>query len=186
MFYEARELITAVRHPGSFGGEGATRPRQPGEDESQASYRDSLYVPVERLMKRSEFWGRFDASKYRYLALFGLDASKPFDDVRAVRNRIMISCGMLIRTVGQEHMEASQGDLRARRERWEEDIGLGASESDDIRDKVDIAVEQIENVCRPAIFAAVKSRSPRSKLIGIVKLVRRGTPFGRKSKAKQT
>jgi hypothetical protein len=148
-FYEARDIITAARHPGSFDYEGKSRQPMEGETESEASYRNSVYVPAERLLGQNEFFARLEASKYRFMALFGKEHTKPFDTIKKVRNRVLSSSGMLIRT--HSELAYEREELRRNREKWERNIGMGLTEEDPLADKVEAAIAEIERVCVAAL-----------------------------------
>ena len=148
-FYEARDIIRAARHPGSFDHEGKSRQPMEGEAESEARYRNSVYVPVERLLSQNEFFARLEASKYRFMALFGKGHAKPFDTIKKVRNRVLISSGMLIRT--HSEFAEEREELRRNRETWERDIGVGLTDEDPLADKVEAAIADIERSCMAAL-----------------------------------
>ena len=152
MFYEARDLLAYARFPVSTGGEGETRPRELHESQGEARYRDALFVPVERLNKQTEFWGHFDASRYRFRSVFGDDAAQSFEIVRAARNRVMAAATMLARL--HEFSDQQREGLADQRERLERQIGWGATEDDELGRQVDEAVTAMEDVCRPAILGA--------------------------------
>jgi hypothetical protein len=75
-FYEARDVIRWARFPGGYSDEGRSRPRADGESEAEARHRDSLYVPVERLLKEKDFFASFEAAKYPFMAWFGHETEK--------------------------------------------------------------------------------------------------------------
>jgi hypothetical protein len=149
--YEAREIVQAARSPMSYSNEGSTRQREEGETEDQRRYRDSLYAPAERLNREREFFASTNASRYRLMAYFGPEAAVPFETVYRIRNRVLISVNMLVRT--------SDRDLRrpediAAREKYENDIwGVGDAD-DQIKQELDRAVAQLETICRPALTDA--------------------------------
>ena len=70
-FYEARDVIKWARFPGGYDHEGRSRPRSENESEAEARYRDSVYVPVERLHKEGEFFASLEANKYTFVAYLG-------------------------------------------------------------------------------------------------------------------
>ena len=149
MFYEARDLLAWVRTAGSFGGEGESREPEPNETEDDTRYRNATYVPIERLSHQAEFWGRFDAGRYPFMAVFGETNAEPFQTIREIRNRVRISAGMLLRTHGQ--VNEDRPERQQQWEKWEDDIGWGPIENDKLAPKIDRAVSDIEAVCRPAI-----------------------------------
>src|SRR5690606_37935251 len=157
-FYEAREIIRAARHPGSFDHEGQSRPPVEGETDREASYRNSVYVPAERLLSHNELFARLEASKYRFMALFGKEHAKPFDTIKRVRNRVLISSGMLIRSYRELWEEREE--LRSNREKWERDIGFGLTDEDPLADEVEAAIAEIERSCVDALTGTEPPASP--------------------------
>ena len=159
-FYEARDIIRAARFPGGFGHEGRSRPSIEGETEDEASYRNAMYVPAERLLNNNEFFAKLEALKYSFCAVFGEASAEPFDQIKKVRNRILISSGMLIRT----HSETRDSDRRPPSfEEWEQDIGWADPDDDALGRDILAAVARIEEICRP-LFAETTPRTLLSEI----------------------
>jgi len=154
MFYEARDLLTWVRSPGSFASEGESRQPQSNESGDDARHKNALYVPIERLSRNAEFWGRFEAARYPFMAVFGEEAAAPFQTMRKAKNHVSISAGMLLRTYGRVNEE--RPERQQQREKWERDIGWGFTDVDELALQIDDAVSAIESVCRPAITGSAK------------------------------
>ena len=154
MLYEARDIIEGARIPGHFGGEGSSRERQSDETEDETSYRNAIYVPVERLTRQTEFWGRFEAARYPFIAVFGQEAATHFQTVREIKNRVIISAGSLLRTHGRVSEERK--DRQRQQERLESDIGWGLTKEDELAGKIESAVSAIEEICRPAITGTTR------------------------------
>jgi hypothetical protein len=139
-FYQVRDIFEWVRFPGSYADEGAERPRIEGEREDEARRRDSYYVPIARLTKEAEFFGAFQARKYRFVALFGTHAGTPFQELKDIQSKIVVASRMLARgdydSDLQRELEATIG--------W---IGR----DDEIKRRVENAVALIEEICRPVL-----------------------------------
>jgi hypothetical protein len=145
-FYEAHDIINGARLPVAFEGEGSTRPKSEGESEGRKRRMDSYYVVLERLSRREEFFARLFARRYRFVTLFGLEAGKPFNELFAIRNDLMLTVNFLV------------GDLadmltHEERRRMEAKIGWGDPKDDPIREKLDRVVQTVEQICRPIIQA---------------------------------
>src|SRR5262245_8878987 len=99
-FYEARDIIQAARSPLIRLGEGSTRELEDWEKAAPPDYnprdRDALYASAERLEKRSEFFAKLNARRYRFIAHFGPEAAKPFDEIRRVHDEIIQGAHNLI------------------------------------------------------------------------------------------
>jgi hypothetical protein len=146
-FYQAKEIIDAARSPGSLGGEGHTRPREPWENEEDTRLLDAYYRTLERLKDQHEPLAQLRARRYRFMALFGNDAGKPILDLWRIRDEILFAVRMLIET----HQQREMGSLPATRQKWESIIGWAHTEQDSIATRLKSIIEDIEKICRPVI-----------------------------------
>jgi hypothetical protein len=89
LFYEARDAITHIRSPGAWATEGQTRKAGAEEIEEEKRLRDIAFVAVERYQKYQELFNKLHAMRYRFMAQFGAENGKPFDDLRAQVNSIL-------------------------------------------------------------------------------------------------
>ena len=95
LFYEARDVISYIRNPFGFSGEGSTRKAAPNESPEEKQINDNAYVVFERYNKRQDLFNKLYSMRYRYMAQFGKDSAKPFDDLQKIVNEIFISARML-------------------------------------------------------------------------------------------
>jgi len=95
LFYEARDVIRAIRSPFGVVGEGSTRNSGPNESPEEKQINDSAYVVFERYSKRQDLFNKVYSMRYRYMARFGKDSSKPFDDLNKIVSEIFSSAQML-------------------------------------------------------------------------------------------
>ncbi|HEV2161197.1 MAG TPA: hypothetical protein VGR52_03025 [Stellaceae bacterium] len=146
-FYQARDVISAARSPGSFEGEGSTRKRADWEQESDSSTLDAYFATTERLVAKREFFAQLYARRYRFMAYFGAEAVKPYDDLHKIYVEVVIAVRMLIDT----YRNRDQGSLPAGHSRWKKVIWDIGSEDDVIRPRLDQVVAAIEAICGPAI-----------------------------------
>jgi len=149
LFYEAHDLIAAARFPGSSSNEGLSRKQLGDEDDDEKRIKNAWYVPVERLNHQAEFWGRFEAARYPFMAVFGKEADTHFQSVKKARNKVITSAGMLLRTY--DGINAKSEENQRNRTRWENNIGWGLTAEDELAGKIECAVSAIEEICRPAI-----------------------------------
>ncbi len=145
-FYEARDIITQARMPGSFGDEGSTRKKEDWETPTDTSRLNSYYVPVERLFNRSEFFSKLYARRNRFLAMFGQGDAQPYDEIFKIRGEVLIATRMLIST----YCDREQGGLPTSRREWEAQIGWGDAVTDPLTRRLNRAIERIEKTCRTA------------------------------------
>lgn len=149
MFYEARDVIAWARTPTNLGGEGASRERKLSEADDEALLKNAIYVPIERINRRAEFWGRFEASRYAFMAVFGAEAANPYATVIHAKNRVMLSASMLVQTFDRH--EPTRENLQSLQNEWNSNIGWRLTDSDEIRRQINNAVSAIEGICKPAI-----------------------------------
>lgn len=95
LFYEARDVISFIRNPLGNSGEGSTRNVAPSETPEEKRINDNAYVAFERYNKRQDLFNKIHSMRYRYMAQFGKDSAKPFEDLNKIVNDILISAQML-------------------------------------------------------------------------------------------
>lgn len=95
LFYEARDAINYIRSIFGFVGEGSTRKAAPNESPEEKQINDNAYVVFERYNKRQELFNKLYAMRYRYMAQFGKDSAKPFDELNKIVSDIFLSSRML-------------------------------------------------------------------------------------------
>ena len=155
LFYEAKDLISMIRNPGSTGDEGKTRKPQEGETPEEKELRDRAYIVFERYLDNKEVFNKIHAKRYRFLARFGPEAGNPFDALRKILSEIFIAARLLpdywLRQGKVQRTEARrQEDLKKMYELqgkfWE-----GSEDPDPINPKVGQIISEIESICRPII-----------------------------------
>jgi hypothetical protein len=144
-FYRVPLIFEWVRSKGGFGGEGETRKAMPGETSDETRYRNAIYVPIERLSKENEFFGQMSARRFRFKALF--DTDKPFADLAAIQNEIIVAARMLIITYRDAPIQEPP-----QKAEWETTIGWGFAEKDPIDLRLKDIVAEAERLCRPYLI----------------------------------
>jgi hypothetical protein len=146
-FYQARNVLQAVRSPMSFEGEGAGRPRRDYENEAQARGRDTYFVPLARLKDHGEFLSGLMSKRYRAQAVVGPEIGRAFQTLHEVVVAIQVSADALIQMSGL--------DVETRR-KFERDIWWTNLANDPLDQKVQGAVQTVEAVCRPILVEATQ------------------------------
>jgi hypothetical protein len=95
LFYESRDAIRFIRNPFGKAGEGSTRDSAPNETPEEKQINNNAYVAFERYNKRQDLFNKIHSMRYRYMAQFGKDSAKPFDDLNGIVNDILRSASML-------------------------------------------------------------------------------------------
>lgn len=154
LFYEARDVISYIRSPAAWGGEGQSRKKEPDETSEETRMLDATFVAVERYNKHLELFSKLQALRYRFMAKLGHGAVKPFDDLRAQVNSIVSASHVLYMmrrraplAGGREHTEQYYAKLH----KFESVIWEGLAEEDALKSAVDRAVTDLEAICRPII-----------------------------------
>lgn len=145
-FYEIKDLFHYARDPFGRHGEGSTRDKEEGENEDLASQRDSYYTCIERLNKNSEPLSKIRSLRYRFGSYFGSDAMEPFNLVVQAKNRMMWAVAKLIHSSGNKGRYSNK-----LLDKWETEIGWDTNDEDEIGHNIDLAVSQIEEICKPLL-----------------------------------
>jgi hypothetical protein len=154
-FYQARDIIRAIRSPVGYGGESAGRKVLENEPEHVKRDRDAAYVPITRYERHQAFFSELFAKRYRMRAIFGRAADVPLNAIERCVKEILVSAEMLISMAGR-HSDTEQGQ-KFRRER--EEVIWGEHNSDRLAKQVDEAVEQMEKLCQPLLEGIANGQS---------------------------
>lgn len=95
LFYEAKDVISAIRSVVGYMGEGKTRKRGPNEKPEDSEALDSAYVVFERYQGRQELFNRIHALRYRFRVHFGDEAAAPFEELSRIVNKLLTASHML-------------------------------------------------------------------------------------------
>ena len=142
-FYRARDALIWARLPAEGAG---TQVSAHGSAES-AAQGAAMAAPIERLNQASQVFSELQASRYRFMAYFGEDATRPFDELRKVHNEVLEAAARLVRAHGKTGSQSDAADQDA----WRSAIGWGPHEEDQLAERLDRAVSAIERICRPLI-----------------------------------
>jgi len=155
LFYEAKDIIAHMRHPVSFGGEGKSRPPSPEELEEHKDKLDSAYVLIERYMKNQETFAKIHALRYRFMARFGFEAARAFEELNRLVNELLLAARRMARLRARDPLSfRSQQDYEEHERQVDEVDRIyysGWSDGDPIEPRVVKLIEDIEKVCRPII-----------------------------------
>jgi hypothetical protein len=95
-FYQVKDIIHGARSPMVWAGE-----MQPEEGVTEEIATNAHYAPLRRLRSERAFLGEFWAKRYRFAAVFGLEAAKPFAEINRVLNEIGAAVEALLWDKGQ-------------------------------------------------------------------------------------
>lgn len=164
--YETKEIISYMRSPGGFSGEGETRKADEGEPDEVRRKRNLAWVPIERHNQHVEKLSRLWALSYRFRAQFSIEDSQPIEDLRDIINSVKSAAHILSvywTTFNWAAMSEEQSERNnALQDKyqgifWEGHNTTasvnGIAPPDEIQIKVNIAVHQIEETCREVLHA---------------------------------
>jgi hypothetical protein len=152
LFYEARDAIRAIRNPFGFQGEGSTRKPQENETPVQKAARDRAYVVYERFEKRQEVFNKLHSKRYQFMARFGNEKAKPFEDLWNIVFEIQISAMQLAEIWSEFAFDQDDRD-RLKEEKKEHESKIWQYGKNDIIDpRVEKVISDIEEICKPIIM----------------------------------
>lgn len=141
-FYRIRDVIAWARLPSHH---------SPVVGESAAGAADrrkaAAQAPVERLAAESQLFSELQASRYRFMAYFGQEAARPFEEIRAIHTEIIDAASRLSRSPDDKTSASQAADHK----RWGESLGWGDLDADALGQRLDRAIRAIERICRPLI-----------------------------------
>lgn len=156
LFYEAQDVIRAIRSPLSRQGEGTSREPQENESPTQKAACDAAYVVLERYQKRQELFNKIYSMRYQFMARFGPKKAKPFEDLRGIVNEIFGAARRLAHLWAKD-ISLLRSDEQAeqhseKQQKYEAIFWDTYGEDDPINPKLDQVISDIECICKPIII----------------------------------
>lgn len=157
LFYEVQDAVSIIRNPMAYEGEGRTRKRSDNESPEDSEILDRAYTVIERFEKNSEPFHKLKAIKYRFITVFGKESEKPFNEIIKITNKIML----VSRFLGNRYWK-EQGRKNFSEEQFKNHINQMHeyesiiweryhSDKDEIKDKLDDTVNEIESICNKVL-----------------------------------
>jgi hypothetical protein len=145
LFYQAKDVISYIRSPGSSSSEGQTRKCHDIEnklDNDAKTLLNSAYIAFERYHRHQELFNRIYALRYTFEARFGKKSIEPFEDLQKELDEIWGCYGRLSRYLKVDN----KPDQLQEYEKiiWEE-------EGDEIKEKVKGIIKNIEEIYKNII-----------------------------------
>lgn len=157
LFYQARDAIKAMRSPFAFDTESADVTPAEGELKVVLEERKKVQPLFSRYNARSELFAQLHSTRYRFMARFGSEAGKPFEELSHLIHECFVAARMLVSTAADaafggdvDGMQERTKQLRAQRGKWEEKI-WDMSETDEINVRLNRVVSAMELTCRSII-----------------------------------
>ena len=149
-FYQVQETIYDARAPFIAASEMVKEEGVPDEVVG-----NSAYGPIRRLRQSFDHIRDLRTKRHRFAALFGREATKPWDEIEAVLNEINAASEAILMLRG-EHIPAK--DTNAKFYQEQRQILARRMDEDPITPRVDAAVKEIETICRPVISQWARGR----------------------------
>ena len=144
LFYEAKDVIGAIRNPLGHIKEGSSREPSPGETAEMKENLDRAFVASERCNKHIRLFSRIRSLRYRFVAVFGVAKSKPFGDLLHTIKEL--------RDAAQDNVEQVRASYVDPEERKRLRSIMWWRESEDpMEPKLNAAIKGIEDVCEPIL-----------------------------------
>jgi hypothetical protein len=147
LFYRAERAIEAIRYPIYDLAQGQSREPEKNETPEQKQARDRAYVVFKKIMEHGDIFDELHKFRFRFMARFGKDKAKQFDDLKRIVDEIWVSAKELARLWERQ----SPSDEKQRRIKELEGVIWQGWGTDPIKPRVDQIISDIEKVCRPII-----------------------------------
>jgi hypothetical protein len=148
-FYRFADIIRAVRSPGGFRDESASRPRTESETPAEATKLDAYFVPIARVARQSDFFSDVRSKRYRSRALLGPSIDEAFtaldQAVWEVQSKAMMLSDMVKRGGAAFNLHTDVV------EQYESTIWQHMPGDDPVEPIVRRAIEVAEATCRPIL-----------------------------------
>lgn len=106
LFYEVRDRIDYIRNPFSHSGEGKTRKRNENESSEEKEIFDLAYIVYERYEAERTSFQKLSSIKYRFISVFGIKHTEPFDEVNKIVYSILSASQILARNYWKSRGES--------------------------------------------------------------------------------
>jgi hypothetical protein len=155
LFYKARDAIKAIRSPLGYSREGKKVIERRKADGEEEDLEPLVATVLERYEKYEDVFHKLQTLQYRFMARFGKDKIKPFDELRECVNSIFMAAQMI--SVLRESLREggldseSKKSQREERMQYQSDLYCIGHKNDRISPKVESAVKEIEEICQKII-----------------------------------
>lgn len=151
LFYQAERAIEDIRNRIYDLAKGQSREPEKNETPEQKEARDRAYVVFKKIMEHGDIFDKLHTMRFRYMARFGKDKAKPFDDLKRIVDEIWVYAQDLAelwarQLEGKRLSKDEENDIKEyRRVIWY------SGKEDEIVKRLREIVQSIEKICRPII-----------------------------------
>jgi hypothetical protein len=157
LFYEARDAISIIRSPFLYEGEDSKRKSQEDETQIQKEAKDLSCLVRKRFQKQQHVFNKLQSKQYQFMARFGYEKAKPFDDLRQMVLEILMSADELVPT-----MVKRERDVKNEEKLFKKETELMAviRENQTVEDPIKLRLKEIissiEVIYKPIILGKSK------------------------------
>lgn len=153
LFYEAKDLLSAIRHPFAYAEEGKSRVYSPNETPEQKQALDQAYVVWERYLKYQEPFNKLRALRYRTMVIFGKEARRPFDELNSIIFELKSAASMLGNywyRLNRKYIHMTESELKNLTDNIDKysAIFYEITTPDPINEKTSRIISDIEKICK--------------------------------------
>jgi hypothetical protein len=116
LFYEAKNAIAAIRSGWQMQGEGTTRKAAENETTREKELKDRAYVVFERFKRNQGVFNKLYSLKFQFMAQFGQDSGKPFEEIKHIINTILVHAQALPELWAEQGLSSHPSQAQKRNE----------------------------------------------------------------------
>lgn len=153
-FHEVCDAISFIRNPFSSTKEGNTRKKEEHETEDETKLLNRAYIVYERYEKKKNVFIEFSTIKYKFMASFGKETEKIFNDTYTILNRILVSAQMLgthywvkYNSFGMNEEELEK--FKKEKHNHEKIFWEGLTKDDEVKNQLSEILNSIEQIVNP-------------------------------------
>jgi len=161
-FFEIKDAISFIRNPWSIGNEGKSRQHGPHETEAESQLLYRGYIVFERYESKKEIFVRFNTLKYKFMAVFGKETEKIFNETNNTLNSIFVSANMLATHYWQRQgrVKMEKDEFQRHLEEMHKHEGIfwdRYNEKDEVREELSNIQKELERVTKPCFEEPMKT-----------------------------
>ena len=151
LFYRAERAIVVIRfriYDLALG-----RSREPEKDETpeQKEARDRAYVVFRKIKDHADIFDELHTLRFRFMARFGKDKAKPFDELRSIVEEIWVSAQELAELWERQFEEKKLSDEDQKLMKEFQGVIRYSGGKDQVMPRVHNIMQDVEKICRPII-----------------------------------
>lgn len=153
LFFRASDAVRSMRSPMAYSNESEHIIKNDHETDARFHARRTVAPLYKRYEQNAELFSSIRAFRYQFMARFGTNAVKPFEDLHMLINEILSSGNMLI-LLAESRDEACNSEQREKSiedRRKHESVIWDHGLDDPINARLKGIINSIEATCRPVI-----------------------------------